>query len=229
MWPFSNKKTLIKQGIFNGFTDNHSHILPGVDDGVEKMEESLRILAEYEQMGISEVWLTPHVQEYLPNTTAKLQSRYQELLQSYQGGLTLHLAAEYMLDPLFVERLAQDDLLLHSLPGESPMILVETSYFNPPMNFWGLLKSIKEKGITPILAHPERYQYMKDADYDRLHEEGIIMQTNLPSLLDYYGKGPRVKARALLEKGYISLFGTDIHSERMLPVLKEEKTEMVKL
>ena len=54
---FFNKKTISSSGLFNGMTDNHSHILPSVDDGVQSMEQSLRILSEYERLGVSKVWL----------------------------------------------------------------------------------------------------------------------------------------------------------------------------
>ena len=52
MWPFGRHISLEESGVFRGFTDCHSHILPGVDDGVRTMEESLEILAEYEKSGI---------------------------------------------------------------------------------------------------------------------------------------------------------------------------------
>ena len=47
--------------LLKGFTDHHSHILPGVDDGVKKMDTSLKVLEHYEQLGFAEVWCTPHV------------------------------------------------------------------------------------------------------------------------------------------------------------------------
>ena len=72
MWPFRKKQTLEESGFFRGFTDWHCHILPGVDDGVLTMDESLQILAEYERLGVKEVWLTPHIMEDIPNTTEKL-------------------------------------------------------------------------------------------------------------------------------------------------------------
>ncbi len=53
-------------------TDCHSHILPGVDDGVQTMEEALEILRLYEELGIKSVWLTPHIMEDMPNTTLHL-------------------------------------------------------------------------------------------------------------------------------------------------------------
>ena len=116
MW-FSLKKSLADQGVFHSFTDNHSHILPGVDDGVKTMDDALTILSAYEKCGMTEVWLTPHIQEFIPNTTQHLQERYAELKSAYTGALTLHLAAEYMLDNVFIERFETKDLLLHSLSG----------------------------------------------------------------------------------------------------------------
>ena len=52
MWPFSSKYNLLQSGIFNGWTDRHSHILPGVDDGIQSVKDSLAILTMYEQMGV---------------------------------------------------------------------------------------------------------------------------------------------------------------------------------
>lgn len=106
MWPFTRKRTLGDIGIFNGLTDCHSHILPGVDDGVRTMEESLAILDRYERLGMKTVWLTPHIMEDVPNKTADLKERFNLLCQNYKGGLRLHLGAENMIDNLFEERLA---------------------------------------------------------------------------------------------------------------------------
>ena len=58
-WPFQRKQTLAESGILRGMTDYHSHLLPGVDDGVQTADESLEILRLYEQLGIREVWFTP--------------------------------------------------------------------------------------------------------------------------------------------------------------------------
>lgn len=105
MWPFSTKKSLGASGILDGFTDWHSHILPGVDDGVETIEESLDILAAYEREGISDLWLTPHVMEDTPNAPADLRKVFEELKNAYHGPVRLHLAAENMLDNLFESRI----------------------------------------------------------------------------------------------------------------------------
>ena len=112
MWPFTKRTSLADSGIFRGFTD--CHLLPGVDDGVQTMEETLRILSLYEELGVTEVWLTPHIMEDMPNTTASLKARFKALEAAYQGNIGLHLAPENMLDNLFEERLEQNDLFQSS-------------------------------------------------------------------------------------------------------------------
>jgi tyrosine-protein phosphatase YwqE len=159
--------------VWVGATDCHSHILPGVDDGVSDMETSLKILAAYEKLQIREVWCTPHVMEDIPNTTEGLKARFAELQAAYKGPVKLNLAAEYMMDGLFLDRLEQDDLLTHGHEGNA--LLVETSYYTPPMDLKGILESIKRKGYYPILAHPERYLYMKMTDYEPFKKDGVAL------------------------------------------------------
>jgi len=214
MWPFRKKRTLGDMGIFNGLTDCHSHILPGVDDGVKTMEESLAILDRYEKLGMKTVWLTPHIMEDVPNRTADLKERFNDLCLNYKGGLTLHLGAENMLDNLFEERLKVGDLL--TMGKDQDRLLVETSYFTPPYGFHDILETIKSKGMFPILAHPERYIYMSESDYARLKSRGILFQLNLFSLAGLYGQLAMKKAVDLLKKGYYDYTGTDIHTIRIL-------------
>ncbi len=197
----------------NGFTDHHSHILPGVDDGVKKMEVSLKVLEQYEQLGIAEVWCTPHIMEDIPNTTDALKARFAELCEAYNGPIKLHLAAEYMMDGLFEERLEKNDLL--TLGEEGNQLLVETSYFTPPMDMDMILKEIKRKGYFPVLAHPERYVYMNNKErYEELKSDDIRFQLNLSSLAGAYGPEVRAKARWMLRKNYYNLAGSDLHSLR---------------
>ena len=213
MWPFKKRILLKDSGIFEGFTDWHSHILPGVDDGVRTMDEALEILYQYEELGVKTVWLTPHIMEDLPNATTHLRERFAELQAAYTGNVKLHLAAENMLDNLFEERLKKNDLL--PLGENSDHLLVETSYFSPPMGLNNILLRIKVKGYHPVLAHPERYVYMGESDYRQLKEMGVKFQLNLPSIAGMYSDRAKKKAMWLLSEKVIDCIGTDIHHDDM--------------
>ena len=206
---FKRQHILAESGLLHGFTDWHCHLLPGVDDGVRTLNETLAILASYEQQGITQVWLTPHIMEEIPNTTADLKAHYAELQKAYKGPIQLFLAAENMLDGLFEERLATGDLL--TLGEEGSHLLVETSYFNPPYDLHGILQRIKSKGYIPVLAHPERYLYMDRKEYELIQLMNIPFQLNIPSLAGAYGKEVKRKAEWLLKQGYYRYTGTDTH------------------
>ena len=142
-----------------------------------------------------------------------------------------------MLDTLFMQRLADDDLLpyevqsvkaeanscVHSVASDqrssaslftlhSSFILVETSYFHPPMGLYDILSGIRKKGYTPLLAHPERYMYMDDTDYRRLRDMDVKLQLNILSLAGAYGEPAARKAHRLLHQNAYSCLGTDLHN-----------------
>lgn len=211
MWLLSNKVRVSESGLLEECCDCHCHLLPGVDDGVEKMEETLSILNIWETQGISDIWLTPHIMEDYPNTPEALKTRFLELMKTYKGTIRLHLAAENMMDGLFFSRLHENYLL--PIGETAKKLLVETSYYNPPINMEHIINQIKEHGYTPILAHPERYQYMGIHDYKKWKQAGVQMQLNLPSLVGAYGYEVMKKAETLLNNGIYDYCGTDIHSE----------------
>ena len=280
MFFFSKKTTIAASGILQGATDHHSHILPGVDDGVETMDEALHILATYEAAGVKTLWLTPHIMEDIPNTPQKLEARFLELKAAYTGSIELHLAAEYMIDnhlrkllqeapPRFRGEVVEDrrgeektkecpqgsivnqsevtegskttsNKLRPALEGrwheqsevtegsnnkllpigsKGNHLLVETSYFNPPMRFRETLRQIKSLGYHPLLAHPERYMYMDNDEYQELHDEGVRFQLNLPSLCGAYGNTVKKKAEWLLSNGLYSVAGSDLHCEDAITVI----------
>jgi tyrosine-protein phosphatase YwqE len=209
---FNRRQSILDSGLLRGAVDNHSHILYGLDDGVKTCEDSLAILRFLEEQGVSEVWFTPHVMEDVPNTTEGIKARFEELKSVYGGRLRLRLAAEYMIDTLFEERLAKDDLLTH---GED-IVLVETSAVAPPINLWEVLERMIKSGYRPLVAHPERYRYMDRDDYRRLHDMGCYLQMNLPSIVGFYGGSARERAMRLLEKGWYVMAGSDCHRFKAL-------------
>ena len=208
MWPFTRHYSLDEIGFLKGAVDYHCHILPGVDDGVLNLEKSLAALSYYEEAGVTEVWLTPHIMEEYPNATHYLNKIFQKLCAAYKGPLVMHLAAENMLDTLFEQRFCNDDLLTM---GQGTHLLIETSYFNPPINLYETLEKIRNHGLFPVLAHPERYAYLTHRDYDRLKDMGVQFQLSILSLTGVYGIEATVKARHLLWEGKYDFYGSDLH------------------
>ena len=209
---FNSRCSLNESGLLKGFVDNHSHVLFGVDDGVRTLEESLKILTLMEEAGVRKLWCTPHIREDVPNKTQDLKDRFEQLKEAWKGSVELDLASENMIDNLFVERLAKKDFLLH---GENKL-LVETSTWAAPLDFWNIIDNIFDAGYIPIIAHPERYGYMKMEDYSRLMEKGALLQMNLASIIGVYGESVAKRAQNMLSKGMYSMTGTDCHRFRAL-------------
>lgn len=207
MW-FQNKKTLLKSGFLNHFTDYHTHILPGVDDGIKTMEESLELLRLFEEEGVKSIVLTPHIMdEYPHNDPIFLRARFEKLQQQYQGVIELRLGAEYMIDSKFGEHLQKGDLLTI----KDNFLLVETSYAFEPPSFTAAIKEAKDKGYQIVLAHPERYSYMTKEHHRQLKQLCVFYQLNLPSILGFYGPKVYQNALDLLESDSYHFIGTDIH------------------
>lgn len=236
MCLFKRKKTSLQdQTVMHGVTDYHSHILFGLDDGVKTEEESLKILELYEGLGVEKLWFTPHVMADVPNTTEDIKKRFNQMCTIYKesakkgenkGNIQLHLAAEYMLDSLFEERLDNKDILPL---GENCMhLLVETSFYNPPYNFWNIIQKIKSQGYFPVIAHPERYLYMDKKDYARLKEMDVKFQMNLGSVSGLYGKESQKRAEMLIKNKWYDFVGSDTHSYSMIKAILYRKEVNIK-
>ena len=205
---FSRKKNL-DLSFLKDFVDLHSHILPKVDDGCKSTEESLYLLNKIEKLGFKKIFLSPHIKPlYSDNTEEFLLDNFQCFKQKYQGEVELQLAAEYLIDEFFLEKLHSNDLLTYN---QSQYILIELAFYSPPILLENTIYEIQLKGYTPILAHPERYLYFSEEKLLSLAALGCHFQLNLLSLSDYYGKTVKKRAFSLLNKGSYRFIGTDIH------------------
>ncbi|HWV65102.1 tyrosine-protein phosphatase [Chitinophaga sp.] len=198
-------------------TDIHSHLIPGVDDGVPDVETSVHFIEELQAMGIRKIVTTPHVMmDRFPNSADTLTAPYQLVQQELarrNNALPFHFAAEYYLDEQFVP-LMQQPLL--TISGN--MVLVEISFMSAPPQLAQWLFDIQAAGYQPVLAHPERYGYYHAniPQYEQLKQQGCLLQLNLLSLTGYYGKHVQQTAEKLMAAGLPDLIGTDLHHEKHL-------------
>lgn len=216
--------TLIQDRIADVWAvDMHNHLLPGIDDGLKTIEDTLICLRQYADWGIHRVICTPHVsQDYYPNTADQLlqvAGTVQQAIADAQLPITLTVAAEYLLDEQFDQLLHEDQLLCF---GPARYVLIETGWAAPPQQLDQWLFTMQLKGYTPVLAHPERYRYYQD-DPDQLKQlraQGCLFQLNLMSLVGRYGSRTQRLALDLLDERCISFVGSDLHRPADLPILQ---------
>lgn len=200
--------SLFPQGV-----DMHSHILPGVDDGVSTEEEALAAVRVMKTLGLSGAYCTPHIMQAFPNTVESLRSKFSELQSAAAGeGFVLKLAAEYMIDGGFEPLLRQGDMLC----WDGGYLLVELPQYMLPEGWMDSLFLIRELGYKPVLAHPERYlRILRMEELLYLAEQGVLFQGNVGSLSGFYGNHVRMIAQALLKRNLYHCWGTDAHSPGM--------------
>src|SRR5574344_104654 len=137
-----------------------------------------------------------------------IKERFEKFKKYYRGGIDIRLAAEYMMNHELISRLKDKNLLTYS---DGKHVLVETSYFFPPVELDEILYSLTLNGYSPIIAHPERYNYMQKEDYKALKQKGYAFQLNYLSLTGYYGETIYDKAIDLLDADFYDFTGSDYH------------------
>jgi protein-tyrosine phosphatase len=205
--------------------DMHSHLLPGLDDGLQTLDQTMAFMQELKNMGYQKLICTPHIlSDMHPNTPEtilpKLDLVRAELVKR-NIDIQVEAAAEYMIDLEF-ERLIESGGRLLSFTSKN-YILIEMSYLAQSPNFEKIIFELQMKGLKPIFAHPERYTYFHSHfdKYQRLIDLGCLLQVNLLSLSGYYGKEVKRAAELLFKKDMVCFLGTDMHHERHLQMLNE--------
>lgn len=225
MFLFSRKKNFLAD-LLPQFVDIHNHILPGIDDGAQNLEESIALLRGFAELGITNVVCTPHIMHnYYQNTPKTIQKSYTSLKRELDrvdfNSTSIRSAAEHMIDANFDFILEENEIM----PLGEHYLLVEMSFLQPPLHFEASTDLIRQKGYYPILAHPERYLFLHEKwkTYLNYKESGILYQVNLLSLGGYYGSSVTKMAVKLLEHNLVDFVGTDIHNSKQLEFLKNIK------
>ena len=201
-------------------TDIHSHLLPGIDDGVKSLDESIEIIKKFISLGYKKLIITPHVMEDTYNNSTKIiLNKFKELQNAVKNlDIELDISAEYYADSEFLKRIETGDLL----PINEKYLLFETSYYEKPINLEEIVFKIQTKGLTPVLAHPERYRYIEDLDdYEKLKDLGVLFQCNINSFGGFYGKNVQKKVKYLAKQHMIDFLGSDCHSMKYMDSLEK--------
>lgn len=216
---FFNKKEFLADH-FEGIIDIHNHILPAIDDGSKDAEMSLQMIELYKELGFKGCIATPHTMEdYYGNDVSTIHKAFSDFIKK-DDSFIKNAASEYMIDGNFESLIDSNQILFL----KERILLTEFSYFQKPDHVNELLFKLIQKDITPILAHPERYRYIKDLEeYKDLKERGFLFQLNLLALSGHYGKDALAKSTLLLKNELYDFIGTDAHKPEHLKAIKEIK------
>lgn len=204
--------------------DMHSHLLPGIDDGSQEAATSVEMIRGLMQLGYKKIITTPHVLwEIYPNTTDVIlqkKAALQRVLEAENVDVELHAAAEYFIDEHFENELKNKVPLLTL---KDNLVLVEFSMITAPLDLMDILFEMQLQNYQPIIAHPERYVYLRHRKefFDQLKNAGCFLQLNLLSLTGHYGTAVQELAEYLVKKSYYDYAGTDMHNPRHLEALRE--------
>ncbi len=202
-----------------GFTDFHSHLIPGVDDGAEQVAQSLGALRQFAGQGAVACITTPHFDASLTKLgevfdvrLAAFDAGWAQLTQAHAATPGLPRIArgvELMLDDPDPD--LRDDRL--RLAG-GPFVLVEFPAMQLPPNAEWALHNIRRKGWRPIIAHPERYRNhdARLTTLQRCRAAGAHLQVNAGSFLGQHGDRARTVANVLLQQGWIDYLASDHHA-----------------
>ena len=203
--------------------DMHSHLLPGIDDGSKSLESSIEMIQRLQALGYRKLITTPHILGGMYNNTPETilppLALVQEELKRKQIDIELSAAAEYYADEHLKSLLTENSKLL---PISGNKILIEFSMAYESLQAGNIIFDLQARGYQPIIAHPERYIYLENNKkyFEDLVNNGCLLQLNFLALTGHYGKTVLTLAMYILEKGWYSLIGSDVHSIRHIEAME---------
>ena len=204
-----------------GRIDVHSHLLPGVDDGCQTLEDSLACARMLVEAGYTHSFCTPHIWPNLPdNNPAVIPQRVHQLQRELDDAaipLRLFPGGEINLRPESVD-LSYEDMVTYGMSRRH--VLFDLWADKLPAFFEPAVRHLQTTGLITILAHPERMRAVQDdpglADY--FAEMGILLQGNLQCLGDPPATQTRRVAEQFLAEDRYFLLGSDLHNLTSLPL-----------
>lgn len=195
--------------------DMHSHILPGLDDGAKNMEETLGMVHQLHKAGFRTLLATPHVLEgkdfLCPAEILAITDRVRECVA--EAGISVEIlpGAENYIFPDMAKWVSAGKLQTFGKTGN--FLLIELPLSEIPQYTDQVFFELQVKGVTPVLAHPERYRGLVN-EVERLLDwakRGILFQLDLRSYNGYYGPQPKQLAELMLSNELIHVIGSDAH------------------
>ncbi len=196
------------------YMDMHCHCLPGIDDGAENMEESLKMLQQAYEDGIRGVIATPHYHHRRGHASKEVilakVAEVQEAIKECCPDMKIYPGNELGYSSRLVEKIEENSICTMA---ESKYVLIEFSPETEYAEMRNALMEIQTLGVWPILAHIERYYCLvkKPALALELADMGIYLQVNAGGVLGKYGWKEKTLIKKMFKVGRISFVATDAH------------------
>jgi protein-tyrosine phosphatase len=201
--------------------DLHCHILPGVDDGAASLDESLAMARFCVADGITHIVATPHCHRHCRLLRADILPHVARLNADFRAaGVPLAVlpgSEVQATDTAAYRREFEAGLYCHL--GDDPRFTLLEFNWKPeqyPADAAELVGWLRDRGTTPIIAHPERHGFFAD-DPGRLRAlaaAGAWLQITVDSLLGHHGPAPQASGEALLRAYPDAVLATDAHNLR---------------
>ena len=223
---FSSPKPLEPADLSVLKADMHSHLIPAIDDGSKSLENSLEMIRRFSALGYKKLITTPHVMsDFYKNDPESILGGLEKLntyLKEKGLDVKVEAAAEYYLDEQLQDLVEAEKLLTFG----DKHVLFELPFIAEPPNLKQVIFEMQTRGYKPILAHPERYGFWyKEFDrYRELHDQGVLLQLNMLSLIGHYSPQAQKIAEQMIDEGIISFLGSDCHNTHHLELIDEART-----
>lgn len=194
--------------------DFHSHIIPEIDDGSRSIEETMLLIKEAEKAGFTKIISTSHYVENQYEFEEASRTKFLEVIKMGSNNLGVnmefYLGSEIYASYDIVELLKEHKA---STINNTNYILFELPMRDELPNLKNIIYNLLGNGYRPIIAHPERYQYVKDNPNWLIEyiELGVMFQSNYASLIGLYGKEAQRTVKQLIKSNMIHFLGSDVH------------------
>lgn len=205
--------------------DTHSHLLWNVDDGPKDKEQALRVVEQVVKAGITDIISTSHFMHPQFHVdvaaTAKGIQQLQEELIKNQLRLTIHVGHEVRLHDKLLSYYSMQQI--YTL-ANSNYLLIELPSYSVPHYTIKIIQLLLEKGIIPIIAHPERNKVFQEnpTKLERLVHAGATTQLTAGSLTGQFGRAVQKFALNLVKANLVHTYGSDVHNDTARPYLFNE-------
>ena len=197
--------------------DMHCHIIPYTDDGAVDNEASLEMGRHAQELGYTDIICTSHyIIHDIENDYTEYRENVEKLNKLFEENginVKLHTGNEIFFTNGIVDLVK--DKKVSSL-NDTKYVLVEFPLFNNtlPLNAFDEFNALQDAGYTPILAHPERYDFVSKGVecLIPLVESGVLLQSNIGSINGKYGKNAQKNVKKMLKLNMVHFFGTDSHN-----------------